>query len=131
MIQTVYIRGFVLLTILSLLAVAMLLADRKLKTIEWTRGIAVLSAVIIALNYLAFKIPFFSMFALRARSILREENPLTAVRMNMDGINVNNEFYPYHMVERNGFYFAVAAVVLWFILTTVLVEMKKDKEYNA
>jgi len=130
MIHLIYIKGFYLIVGLGLLSILLLVVDKKLKAIEWTRGISVLSIVIIGLNYTALKIPFFSMFALKARSILRIEEPLSAVTLNMNGINVNNEFYPYVLIEKNGLYVALVACVLWFIFSTVLVEMKKDKEFS-
>lgn len=130
MIHLIYIKGFYLIAALALLSILVLLVDRKLKAIEWTRGISVLSIVIIGLNYVALKVPFFSMFALRARSILRLDNPLSAVTLNMNGVNVNNDFYPYVLTERNPLYVALGACVLWFILSTILVEFKKDKEFS-
>lgn len=130
MIHLIYIKGFYVIAILGLLSILLLVVDKNLKAIEWTRGISVLSIVIIGLNYAALKIPFFSMFALKARSILRLEEPLSAVTLNMNGVNVNNDFYPYMLIEQNGLYVALGACVLWFILSTVLVEMKKDKEFS-
>lgn len=130
MIHLIYIKGFYIIAGLSLLSILLLVVDRKLRSVEWTRGISVLSIVIIGLNYAALKIPFFSMFALRARSILRLEEPLSAVTLNMNGVNVNNDFYPYMLIEKNGLYVALGACVLWFVLSTVLVEMKKDKEFS-
>ena len=130
MIHLVYLKGFYAIALLGLLSIILLVFDKKFKAIEWTRGISVLSIVIIGLNYAALKIPFFSMFALKARSVLRVDDPLSAVTLNMSGINVNNEFYPYMLIEKNGLYVALGACVLWFILSTILVEMKKDKEFS-
>lgn len=129
-IQTIYIRGFYLVLIAGLLSILLTLIDKNLKTVEWSRGFSVLSIVIIGLNYAALKIPFFSMFTIKARNILRTEHLLSSVTMNMNGVNVNNDFYPYHMIEKTGFFIAIGACVLWFVLTTVLVEMKKDKEFS-
>ncbi len=128
-VQMIYIRGFLVILGAALLAVVFLILDKKLKTVEWSRGLSVLSIVIIGMNWASMKIPFLSMFAIKARSILRLENQLSSVTMNFNGINMNNEFYPYKLMETTGFFIAVGACVLWFILTTVLVEMKKDKEY--
>jgi RNA polymerase subunit RPABC4/transcription elongation factor Spt4 len=130
MVQLLYIKGFYVIGIISLLSIFMLIIDKKLKAIEWTRGFSVLTIVIIGLNYAALKIPFFSMFAIRAKNALRMDNLLSAVTLNMNGINVNSDFYPYNIMEKSGFYIAVGACVIWFILSTVLVEMKKDKEYS-
>ncbi len=129
MVQMIYIRGFIVVLAAGLLAIVFLLLDKKLKTVEWSRGFSVLSIVIIGMNWASMKIPFLSMFAIRTRNLLRFENQLSSVTMNFNGINMNNEFYPYNLMETRGFFIAVGACVLWFVLTTVLVEMKKDKEY--
>lgn len=130
LVQTIYIQGFLLILGLALLTILFLALDKRLLTVEWSRGFSVLSIVIIGLNYASMKIPFLSMFALRARNLLRFENQLSSVTMNLNGINMNNEFYPYEMMETTGFFVAIGACALWFVMTTVLVEMKKDKEYS-
>ncbi len=129
-IQTIYIKGFYVVLAIALLSVLFLVFDKKLRTIEWSRGLSVLTMLIMGLNYAALKIPFLSMFALKARSLLRLKNVLSSVTLNMNGINMNNEFYPYNLMEKTGFFIAIGTCVLWFVLTTVLVEMKKDKEYS-
>lgn len=129
-IHTLYIKGFYLIGLMGLLSIILLILDKGLKSIEFTRGFAALSILIIGLNYIALKVTFFSMFALKARNVLRLENQLTSVTLNLNGINVHNEFYPYILMEKPGFYVALVACILWFVISTVLIEMKKDKEFK-
>jgi len=126
-IQQIYIKSLILIPLMGLLSIIMLLIDRRYLAIEFVRGFSLISMLIILLNYLVLRVPFFSMFAIRAKSLLQVENTLNRVTMNLNGINVNNEFYPYKLVEQTGFFVAIVACFIWFILTTVLVEMKKEK----
>lgn len=126
-IQQIYIKGLLLLPIMGLLSMLFLVIDRRFYIIEFVRGLSLISILIILLNFLVLKVPFFSMFAIRGKSLLQIGNTLNRVTMNLNGINLNNEFYPYKLVEKPGFYVALVSCFLWFVLTTVLIEMKKDK----
>lgn len=126
-IQQLYIKGLLIIPIMIIVALMLLIIDRRLYMIEVVRGFSLITFLIILLNYLALKVTFFSMFAIRAKSILQISNNLNRVTMNLNGINLNNDFYPYKLVEQPGFYIALVACSVWFILTTVLIEMKKDK----
>ncbi len=55
------------------------------------------------------------MFATRAQNELRSEDILSAVKMNLDGIHVNDQFYAYTMTEQTGFYIAAVVCGLWFV----------------
>jgi hypothetical protein len=127
-IQSYYMKAIPFILYVGLISIILLLIDRKLKTTEWTRAFSVLSLLVIGVNYMAVKIPFFSMIAIKAQTMLRDNDILDAVTMNLNGINVNNDFYPYRVAEEPGLFIAAACCVIWFILTTVLIEMKKDTE---
>lgn len=126
-IEQIYIKGFFLIPIMCILSVLALLFDRRFYLIELVRGFSLITILITLLNFLALKITFFSMFAIRAKALLQLDNKLNRVTMNLNGINLNNDFYPYKLVENKGFYIALIACSVWFVLTTVLIEMKKDK----
>jgi hypothetical protein len=126
-IQQIYIKGILFLPIMGLLAIIILLIDRRYYAVEVIRVFSLISMLIILLNFLALKVPFFSMFAIRAKSLLQVGNTLNRVTMNLNGINLNNEFYPYKLIEKPGFYIGLLSCFIWFILATVLIEMKKDK----
>lgn len=127
-IQYYYMKAIPFILYLGIAAILLLIIDRKLRTTEWSRAFSVLSLLIIGVNYIAVKIPFFSMIAIKAQTRLREADILNAVTMNLNGLNVNNEFYPYRIVENKGLFIAAICCIIWFILTTVLIEMKKDVE---
>ncbi|MBN2221687.1 MAG: zinc-ribbon domain-containing protein [Vallitaleaceae bacterium] len=129
-IQSYYIQGIFVLTILAAFGALLLILDRKLKLTEWVRSFSALSALIIMFNYLAVKIPFFSMFANKAQSVLREENPLVAVNMSLKGVKLNQQFFAYEVIEKQGFFMAVICCAVWFVASTILIEIKKDKEFH-
>lgn len=129
-VQSYYIKGIFLITVFGAFSVLILLMDRKLKVTEWVRTFSAISALIIIFNFIAVKIPFFSMFANKAQSVLREQNPLVAVNLSLKGINMNQELYAYEVIEKQGFYMAVICCALWFVVSTVLIEIKKDKEFR-
>ena len=130
-IHILYIRGILVFLLLIAIAIVLLIVDKRLYTIEWNRGGSIFSLFIIGLNYIALKIPFFSMFASRTRSALRLDNYTNAVSINFNGIGVNNEFYPYGMVEEKGLFFALVVCIFWLVLTTVLIEMKKEHKEDT
>ena len=126
--QLYYLQGILGIIILGGLSIGLILLDRKMRTGEWIRGFSVISALIIGLIYVTFKIPFFSMFARRTQNILRSEDILSAVKMNMDGIHVNNQYYAYTMTEQTGFFVAAIVCGLWFVFSTIMIELREDKE---
>lgn len=127
-IQYYYIKAIPFILYIGIFGILLLIVDRKLKTTEWSRAFSVLSLLIIGVNYLAIRIPFFSMIAIKAQTRLREADILNAVTMNLKGLKVNEEFYPYKVIENNGLFIAVICCIIWFVLATVLIEMKKDVE---
>ncbi|WZL82187.1 zinc ribbon domain-containing protein [Vallitaleaceae bacterium 9-2] len=126
--QLYYLHGILGIILLGGLSIILIALDRKMKTGEWVRGFSVISALIIGLIYSTFKIPFFSMFTTRAQNILRSEDMLSAVKMNLDGIQVNDQFYAYMMTEQIGFYIAAVVCGLWFVFSTIMIEMREGKE---
>jgi hypothetical protein len=126
--QLYYLQGLLGIIILGGLSIVLILVDRKMRTGEWIRGFSVISALIIGMNYVTFKIPFFSMFARLAQNKLRSEYILSAVKMNLDGIRVNDQFYAYTMTEQTGFYMAAVVCGLWFVFSTIMIELREDKE---
>lgn len=126
-IQQIYIKALLLIPMMGILSLLILVLDRRLYMIEIVRGFSLITFLIIMLNFLALKVTFFSMFAIRAKSVLQVSNTLNRVTMNLNGINLNNDFYPYKLIEQPGFFTALVACSIWFTLTTVLIEMKKEK----
>lgn len=121
-----YIKGFYLIFGIGFIGVFILLIDKKFRLIEYVRGGSILVMVIILLNFMTIKIPFFSMFVVKARNLIQLQDLTTAVTTTMAGITANNQFYPYAVTEKFGFYLAISCCVIWFIASTVIVEMRKN-----
>ncbi len=127
-IQYWYIQGFWLIIATGIISIIILFIDRKLKAMDWVRGFSVLTGMIVVLNYVVLKIPFFSMIAIHAQSALRARGTLSAVKIGLKGIQMNNEFYPYTIHEQYGFILGIIFCILWFVFSTVLIEMRKERQ---
>ncbi len=130
-IHSYYLKSTVLLFVLTIIAALILAIFKGTKGISIVRNLAVFNGIVIGLNYMALKIPYFSMFAIRAKDILKSGEALLSVSMNKDGIAVDQVFYPYLMTEEKGLYFAAFCLGLWLFLSIILTEVKNREEELA
>lgn len=123
-----YIYGWILIFVGGCVSILLLIFDRKQKWLEGVRVFSLFSLVIIGLNYLAIKVPFLNMIALQTQGIMRKGDVLNAVQMSLKGIKVNNLLYTISLKEHSIILIAIGIGCIWLLLSTILVELKKDKE---
>lgn len=129
MIHSYYMKAVILLFAMTLTAIAILLVFKRHKGIEIVRNLAVFNWLIIGLNYMALKIPYFSMFAINAKDVLNQSVERGSISMTRDGIAFGQTFYPYIMTEESGLYVAAFFLTVWLVLSIVLCEVRnREKE---
>lgn len=131
MIQKYYMKAVILLIVVNVVSLLMVLAIPSLKGISTVRNLSVLNFVIIGLNYLTLKVPYFSMFAVKAKDTLSQTIEYPEIAITHNGITLNQSFYPYNVYEERGFVFALVVLGLWLVVGIILAEVKSRRDEIA
>lgn len=131
LIHKYYMKSLVWLFVFTIIAALILAIFRGYKGIAIVRNLAVLNAIIVGLNYMALKVSYFSMFAIRAKDVLNQSTEHMTLSMTKDGIAVDKVFYPYVLTEERGLYFALFFLGAWLVLSIILSEVKNREEEIA
>lgn len=124
-----YTKAMILVFIFTGIAALILGIFRRHTGIVIVRNLAVFNGIIIGLNYMALKIPYFSMFAIRAKDVLNQSVSHITLSMTKDGIALDDVFYPYVLTEERGLYIAAFFLGLWLFLSIILTEVgNREKE---
>ncbi len=127
-----YMFALAFLFFSSLFSIIVALFSKKLKFIGTVRTLSIVNAIIIGLNYLAIRLPFFSMFGVRAKQTLLEINKNADVNLSSHGMSFMDKFYGYNMFIEKGLYTTLILLLIWFVLSTILKEVKdradRDRE---
>lgn len=128
-IHSYYMMSAVLLYVFTGISALILAIFKGHKGISYVRNLAVFNIVIIGVNFLAFKVPYFSMFAIRAKDLLKQSGDFISVAMTREGIAADETFFPYVLTESNGLYAALIFLGVWLVLSIVLNEVaNREKE---
>lgn len=130
-----YMLAMMIPMIVSFVSLVIVLAFKSLKGIDIVRNLTFLNLVVIGLNYLALKVPYFSMFAVKGKDLLGSALNLkpSEISMTMEGVVVKSldTFYAYGFQQENGFIFALVMLGIWLLLGIVLTEVKHRREEIA
>lgn len=130
LINIYYMYGIGVYLMFSLIGLFIVLIFRRLNGVGVMRNLAMFNLLIIGLNVMALKVPYFSVFVLKARDILRFENPKMSVKLSFQGLAINTETYPYQVELLNGLYMTVGFIVAWLFLSAILTELKNKEELD-
>lgn len=135
LIQKYYMQAMILPMIISIISLIIVLVFRSLKGIGIVRNLTVVNLMVIGLNYLALKVPYFSMFAIKGKDVLGTTLGLkpSEISMTMEGVVAKSfdAFYPYEFYQERGFMFAMVMLGLWLLLGIILTEVKHRKDEIA
>jgi len=131
MVQKYYMKAIMVMIIINVISLIIVLVFRSLKGISIVRNFSVLNFVIIGLNYLALKVPYFSMIAVKAKDGLGQSMEHPEIAMTHNGITLNQSFYPYTVTEERGLIIALIVLGLWLIVGIILSEVKSRREEIA
>lgn len=126
-----YMMSMMLIYVFTIAAALILAIFRRTKGITIVRNLAVLNGIVIGLNYMALKIPYFSMFAIHAKEVIKQSQTYMTLSMTGEGIAMDQVFYPYILTEESGLFFAGFFLGLWLLLSIVLSEVKNREEEIA
>jgi hypothetical protein len=127
----VYILLYIGTILLGLISILILLFSKGLKGINFVKISSFITAGVVGLNYLAFKVTYFSMIAINAQSNLIAETGAVGVSMNKDGILINTTTYLYDFSLEPTFFKALICLGIWLAISTVLGEIKRNKGIKA
>ncbi len=122
-----YMYAMILLFVSVLFSVVAILINDKLKYINFIWALSIANAIVIGLNYLAMKLAFFNVFAIKAKSVLKARDALASVKISYLGVTFNDKFFSYNLTEEKGFYISLALLLAWFLMSTVLKELRYRK----
>lgn len=128
LIHRLYVYGGYLLAFLILLALGLLFWPNQATGLVSVKFFSYLAAVYIMLNYFSLRIPLFSLFGVRAKAVLADHFAGQIPNVKLNGIEVANYFYDYRFSGRFGLYLAAVLVIVWFVLSSLLVEMARRRE---
>ena len=132
MTQRYYMMAMIFVFGISLVCLALVLVLRNLWGMAGVRNLAVVNFIIIGLNYLALRVPYMSMIAIKAKDVLTQRTEgYPRISMTMDGIAVDQAFYPYRLEMHRGFYFALIMLGLWLFISIILTEVRRRREEIA
>ncbi len=131
LIHRYYMLAMFAVLLVNVLGVLILLIGRRLKGITIVRNLSMLNFVIIGLNYMALKIPFFSMFAIKAKDILNQSVDYATISLKLDGVRMNETFYGYELHLLSGFKFSIAVLGIWLFVGIILSEVKHRRDEIA
>lgn len=122
-----YMFAMIILFASVLFSIVAILVSDKLKYINFIWALSIANAIVIGLNYMAIKVPYFNMFAIKAKSILKSKDALASVKLSLHGISFKNQFFNYELTEEKGFYISLGLLLIWFLMSTVLKEVRYRK----
>lgn len=126
-----YMMASGLMIIFTLISLILSLISIKLGAMSWIRNLAGINVIIIAINYVALRLPFFNMMAVQAKSRLVEDIAHPSATITSVGIAVDEVFYPFTLSETTGLYVAGVFLGIWLILGIVLAEVKNRRDEIA
>lgn len=126
-----YMMSVIVLFIFTGIAALILAVFRRTKGITIVRNLAVFNGIVIGLNYMALKIPYFSVFAIHGKEVIKQSKDFISLSMTGEGIAMDQTFYPYVFTEESGLFFSGFALGLWLLLSIILSEVKNREEEIA
>lgn len=130
-VQRFYMQATILVLIINIVSILLILSFKKLQPVAIIRNLAVINALIIGMNYLSLYIPWFSMFAVKAKDILNQTDGYHQVSIVRTGIVFDDKAYKYEMFHERGFVFASVLLILWLVIGIILTEVKNRREEIA
>lgn len=124
----IYIYGFILVVIMSIISIFLLLVPNNLKGIGIVRNICLANIAILTLNYISMKVTFFNIFAIRAKSVLAMSEISNRINLTKNGVAAGNSFFPYTMEINVAFFIAVFMLIIWLVLSSLLIVYKKKRD---
>jgi hypothetical protein len=126
-----YMLGILVMIALCVIAAIVLIGFKRYKGLPMVRNVALLNIIILSLNYMALRIPYFSMIAVKAKDFLGQSMVHPSLKLSMSGISMNQVFFPYTFVALRAFYVAVIALLVWLVLSVILSELKNREQEIA
>lgn len=130
-VHSYYMQAVIVMVVISLICVAVVLLFPSLKGIDIVRNLSVVNLIIMGLNYMSLRFTWFSMFAVKAKDVIKQGNTALSVTTEPSGIAANDVFYRYMFFSERGFHFALVMMVLWLVLGIILTEVKHRKDEIA
>lgn len=130
-IHTYYMQAVILMVIVSVVSVAITLIFPSLKGISIVRNLSVINLFVMGLNYLSLRFTYFSMFAVKAKDLIKQADSTLTVTTESTGIAANDVFYQYLFFDERGFRVAIVLMVIWLFIGIVLTEVKHRKDEIA
>lgn len=114
---------FILVLAGSLISIAILLIGKDFQFAHIVRSFGFLGLFTMIINYIALKVPFFSMISLRVQTIMNVQNPDEAARMTNLGVVSGDQIYTYGMEALPSIKFAFVVLIIWIILSAIMGEI--------
>ncbi len=134
-IQMYYMQAMIIPLIISIISLIIVLVFGSLRGIGIVRNLTFVNFMIIGLNYLALRVPYFSMLAVKGKEVLGAMLGLkpSEISMTMEGVVAKSfdAFYAYEFYQESGFMFAIMMLGLWLLLGIILTEVKHRKDEIA
>ncbi len=126
-VQKYYMMAIILTLITSIFSIVIIIISKDLKYISVVSNLSLVNLLILSLNYLTLKVPYLSMFAIKSKEVLLSSKEFANVNLSMTGLSMDKQFFPYEMYTEKGFLVALITLAIWFIIGTILKEVRHNK----